>query len=303
VAAIHDQGCRYAEMGDDDAAEPLLRRAWEAMPGRSRVTSNLAQVLMRRGDLSGAEELARAQLARCPGDSFALALAAVVAVERGGPKAARRLMDVKRLVRSLPIAVPAGYRDVAAYNRALCAAVLGRTDLMADRANRTTRGGRQSGPLFPAASGPLSALQTLIGAAVTEYAAQLPYTADHPFLAQRPAKVRLHGWATVLETGGYQQPHIHPSGWLSGVYYARLPGMTQSASGSQAGWLVFGEPSSGFHSKADHPTHSLAPEEGLLVLFPSYFHHRTEPFAGSPARISLAFDLVPSDMLPMAECR
>ena len=55
-----------------------------------------------------------------------------------------------------------------------------------------------------------------------------------------------------------------------------------------------GEPSSGFHPKAVHETHSVAPEEGMLVLFPSYFHHRTEPFEGSPARISLAFDLIPA---------
>jgi hypothetical protein len=34
------------------------------------------------------------------------------------------------------------------------------------------------------------------------------------------------------------------------------------------------------------------PYEGLMVLFPSYFYHRTIPFEGDSARISLAFDVV-----------
>lgn len=294
LAAAHDLGCLFAETGEDAAAEPLLRRAWEGMPRQAHVTRNLAQVLMRRGDLSAAQELARLQLRRRPGDSFALALSAVVAVERGDNEAARQLLDFKRLVRTFSAAVPAGYRSVEEFNRALCEAVLSRTDLMRNRADRTTTGGRQSGALFPAKRGPLAALQMLIGEAVNKYTIALPPDADHPFLAQRPAKAKLHGWATVVDSGGYQQPHIHPSGWLSGVYYPWTPGASQSASQSRSGWLLFGEPSSGFHCKHEHPTFALSPEEGLMVLFPSYLHHRTEPYRGSSARISLAFDLIPS---------
>jgi len=31
----------------------------------------------------------------------------------------------------------------------------------------------------------------------------------------------------------------------------------------------------------------------MLVLFPSYFYHRTEPFESQDQRISIAFDIVP----------
>jgi uncharacterized protein (TIGR02466 family) len=291
--AAYAEGCRHAQSGDDAAAEPLLRKAWEGMPGHRRVTADLAQVLMRSDKFQEAAALAEAELARKPGDSFALALAAVAAVELGEKEEARRLLDFERLVRAFDVPVPDGFDSVAAFNKALCGEVLGRKDLANDRADRTTRGGRQSGALFPADSPALAALQTAIGAAVNAYTTALPPQSDHPFLAQRPARVRLHGWATVLDAGGFQEPHLHPSGWLSGVYYARLPNVTQDPAGSHSGWLVFGEPSSGFHPRATHPTHSLAPREGQIVLFPSYMHHRTEPFAGSPARISLAFDLVP----------
>jgi hypothetical protein len=293
-ADLHDLGCIFAERGDDEAAEPPLRAAWEELPRQPQVMRNLAQVLMRRGDFASAQRLAREQLARRPGDTFALALAAVAAMERGDAAEARRLIDFERLVRVSRLSPPRGYRTVEEFNQALCETVLNRVDLRQEPADRTTRGGRQSGALFPASAGPLAALQSSIVAAVKDYSDALPPDAGHPFLAQRPAKIRLHGWATVLDSGGYQQPHIHPGGWLSGVYYPRLPGISANAPGNRAGWLVFGEASSGFHSKSEHPTYSLAPEEGLMVLFPSYFHHRTEPFAGSSARISLAFDLMPS---------
>ena len=41
------------------------------------------------------------------------------------------------------------------------------------------------------------------------------------------------------------------------------------------------------------PTYKVRPEEGLLVLFPSYFYHRTIPFDDPGTRISIAFDVVP----------
>ena len=83
LGATHDLGALYAEAGNDKAAEPLLRTAWERAPGQAQITRSLARLLMRRGDLVGAKKLADASLDVRPGDSFALALAAVVAVERG----------------------------------------------------------------------------------------------------------------------------------------------------------------------------------------------------------------------------
>jgi hypothetical protein len=37
----------------------------------------------------------------------------------------------------------------------------------------------------------------------------------------------------------------------------------------------------------------VRPEEGVLVLFPSYFWHGTVPFRSSEARLTVAFDAVP----------
>jgi Putative 2OG-Fe(II) oxygenase len=34
---------------------------------------------------------------------------------------------------------------------------------------------------------------------------------------------RSSSWAVVYPGGGWQKPHIHDTGWLSGVYYVTAP--------------------------------------------------------------------------------
>ncbi|HIO46624.1 TPA: hypothetical protein EYN23_04625, partial [Candidatus Poribacteria bacterium] len=41
------------------------------------------------------------------------------------------------------------------------------------------------------------------------------------------------------------------------------------------------------------PQGTVKPEPGLLLLFPSYYFHRTVPFKGCEKRISIAFDVEP----------
>jgi hypothetical protein len=38
---------------------------------------------------------------------------------------------------------------------------------------------------------------------------------------------------------------------------------------------------------------AFRPEEGLMMVFPSYFYHRTIPFEAVEQRISIAFDVLP----------
>jgi uncharacterized protein (TIGR02466 family) len=116
--------------------------------------------------------------------------------------------------------------------------------------------------------------------------------AAHPAMAYAAPAWALRAWGTVLDSGGRQAPHIHPLGWLSGVYYAGLPaGMIEA--GGQAGWIEFGAPPDRFAVAAPAATRAVEPRPGRLVLFPSYFHHRTLPFAAEGRRISIAFDVVP----------
>ena len=85
---------------------------------------------------------------------------------------------------------------------------------------------------------------------------------------------------------------MHPLGWLSGVYYVGVPPDMGSA-GPEAGWLEFGAPPPRLALLPSGPLRRIEPRQGRLVIFPSWFHHRTLPFTATGLRISIAFDVMP----------
>jgi tetratricopeptide (TPR) repeat protein len=111
-------------------------------------------------------------------------------------------------------------------------------------------------------------------------------------LAERwPAQMRLHGWFVRLLTGGHQQSHNHPFGWMSGCLYLQMP--AQAASGEGA--IEFGLDSGAYPRLSDRqgPTVLHQPKPGQLALFPSSAYHRTIPFRSDEERLCIAFDLLP----------
>ena len=112
---------------------------------------------------------------------------------------------------------------------------------------------------------------------------------DHEVMAYAADRWALRTWGTVLTAGGRQSPHLHPLGWLSGVYYVRLPG---SGSGD-AGDLEFGCLPERLGASVAPETLALTPRVGRLVIFPSWLYHRTLPFDTPGTRVSVAFDVMP----------
>ena len=67
-----------------------------------------------------------------------------------------------------------------------------------------------------------------------------------------------------------------------------------AADEGEAGWIAFGRPPAHFHLDAAPKVTPVRPEEGLMLLFPSYLYHHTIPFDSAGARISIAFDVLPT---------
>ena len=105
----------------------------------------------------------------------------------------------------------------------------------------------------------------------------------------------LRMWGVILKSQGHQRPHIHPSAWISGCYYVRVPDAVSTATGGNDGWIEFGRPHPGLGAVAEPAITRVRPEEGRLVLFPSFFYHCTVPFTSDENRISIAFDVIPCD--------
>ena len=75
----------------------------------------------------------------------------------------------------------------------------------------------------------------------------------------------------------------------------KVPASVSREDDTHGGWIEFGKSYEYPRRKTTSPTRAVLPEEGMAVLFPSFFYHRTVPLAGTERRISLAFDVLPED--------
>ena len=110
----------------------------------------------------------------------------------------------------------------------------------------------------------------------------------------RPSiKVKIQAWVNVHDHNGYNKPHIHSGCIISGIYYLSVP----EGSGS----LVVEDPrpQAVFHnlnglcfSDFEEYRATIPPEEGMLIFFPSWLSHCTEPSRAESPRISIPINVV-----------
>ncbi len=143
--------------------------------------------------------------------------------------------------------------------------------------------------------GPLALdLLARIRSAVESYAAERQASAGHPMIANQPRCVAMNSWAVAVHDDGHETWHIHPSGWISGVYYVRVPEIEPTQDKSP-GAIDFGPyPFDCERESKAWQCCRVQPKNGMLLLFPSYYAHRTLPTHVREPRICVAFDVVPS---------
>jgi hypothetical protein len=112
---------------------------------------------------------------------------------------------------------------------------------------------------------------------------------DHVISQWVPRTFRMSYWAMISHGDGYNVPHIHPEGWITGVLYVAGPDRAEVGH-SPPGALRVGSPPNVVGS-AGWPDITVAPAPGTLVLMPSYYTHWTVPLGRPGLRISIAFDL------------
>lgn len=112
--------------------------------------------------------------------------------------------------------------------------------------------------------------------------------------------LQCEGWVNVNPPGGFNTPHDHP-GWMwSGTYYVAVPDAL--AADPTAGCIEFLDSRTNLrvlpHLDAAflEGKHTVRPQPGQLLLFPSYLRHWVHPGAGPGERVSVAFNarIVPS---------
>jgi len=277
-----------------DAQARLVRALAElGDPRAAQARYNLGAALLRRGEPRPALAAFDANIERLEHVTRELALKAIALAELGEETALAVLLDCERFVRVVELDAPEGYSGIEAFNAALARHVASHPSLERTPAGQTTRLGLQTGQLLVEPKGPIAAFERLVRREVEAYLGAYPRDPGHPFLKAPPERYALSMWGLLLDGRGHQAPHIHPDAWLSAVYYAALPERMSGEAGDRAGWLEFGVPDPGFARFVSTRVFPVEPRPGRLVLFPSYFHHRTVPFEAPGNRISLSFDVVP----------
>ena len=112
---------------------------------------------------------------------------------------------------------------------------------------------------------------------------------DDYYISRWPTKSKLIGWYIKLKKQGQLKSHMHPTGWLSGVFYLRVPKPLKKNEGSINLFLQ------GFDYPYDEKLPNLyyAPKPFDLILYPSSLFHFTVPFTSNEERHCIAFDVTP----------
>jgi tetratricopeptide (TPR) repeat protein len=288
--ALINLGLAHQQQGDVTAAVAALETAVRFNPDNARATADLTALYSADGSSDAALVLSEDFLRRHPGERLVLASRGVALRDAGQADAARDLVDLERLVRIRDFPVPKGYSDVAAFNDRLANLLRADPSLIPSPASKSTRGGLQTGELDGESSPVVRSFRDALNIELRQVMAELQAEgyADHPVMAWAADRWTLRIWGTVLRSGGHQLPHLHPLAWLSGVYYVQVP-----AGLGDDGALEFGEPPARVTALVEPERRRISARPGRLVLFPSWFWHRTLPFAQPGERISVAFDVMP----------
>ena len=274
-----------------DEAMDAYKRSLRLDPSDSDAYTNLGLACLHQGNLVTSLEYFEQSLKVESCNRSALAFKGLIDAQNGNAD----LLEYENGIKEELISVPKGYNTLSEFNQELCHHVLKHESLKWEPTGKSTFGGQQSDNLLLRANSAILALTTVIRSSLEAYLNKPPLSSSHPYRSKHFESFDLNIWATILQNQGHQQPHIHPGGWLSGVYYVQIPEELEL----HDGWIEFGQAPAEIETQLSNPIIRLMkPQEGHLLIFPSYYFHRTIPFQSKHsenARISIAFDLIPNE--------
>jgi tetratricopeptide (TPR) repeat protein len=284
----------YQEQGAVDRAIAGLTDIVGRHPDAIAPANKLMEIHFERGELAQAAGLASGVRKLDPRHQLAIACEAFGRLESGDVDGFVDLYGRQDLIHRQMIPPPGGFSDRAQLHDALEQEILEHPSLKwVHDTYETSRRGFVFGVLDQ--PGPaLAAIGDMLHERVADFIANMPREPDHPLYGMAPENMTLKLWATILTGSGHHPSHLHEGTWLSGTYYVRVPKAANNQ--DHAGWIAFDGFSHlpGFEQNGEKLVRRVEPEEGLLVLFPSYAFHETVAFEGDDTRIGLSFDFIPA---------
>ena len=283
----------YRELGRLDDAVAEHKSAVGSDGGNAIYYEEFARTLAVSGDFQGALEKASQAHELDNRRSDILALLTIAMHETADPQI-DGLVDYETFVTTRLIEVPDGFDDLSQFNEALHAELAARHDDGPPPLGQTLRGGTQiTEDLFAYPDGMVKIARDRIAAAIEAYVGELEHDPSHPFLRNVPRNFRFTGaWSSILYGEGRDISHVHNDGWLSGVYYIKVPDLSEAIWDKGEGCIQFGEPPPPFVSERSRIRRSVRPLPGMVVLFPSYYWHGVRSFHQEGLRHTIAFDMI-----------
>ena len=127
-----------------------------------------------------------------------------------------------------------------------------------------------------------------LGALVTELRRRL----NRPPLAGNLRIDMPESWVHITRDGGYHDTHLHPNCSWCGIYYVETGDATLKPPNGVNRFYPPYAPTyhdAGTTALLTDPA-DLAPDEGTLVLFPSYVHHSAIVYRGQRDRVIISFN-------------
>ena len=295
TTAIDDEISQvHREQGEFAEALAAARRAAAGAPEDAAVMRELATALMAAGDdYAEARALLDGLLRDHPEDQGLWALMSTALRYTGDGDRYRALVDYDRLIQVREIQPPPEFPDSGSF----VAYLRDQLDVLHTTQRHPVEQSAVNGTqtlddLFSRRHEGIGRLKAGLTEQLQRVIDGLPRDDRHPLLSRNRGGLRFSdSWSIKLHEQGFHKNHFHSQGWLSSAFYLSVPDAINCH--SPEGWIKFGEP--GFRAREPLPAeYWIRPREGLLVVFPSYLWHGTEPLCEARARMSVGYDILPA---------
>jgi len=280
------------EQGDFEKALQCARSAVNAEPTPASERELASAIMAAGADYQEAQTLLTSLVERFPMEQGLWALYATALRYTENAEAYCSLVDYDKMIQVREIACHPEYASLADFLDFIRQSLLGLHITQQHPVEQSMLHGTQTlDDLFSRREPAIQQLTAALGEQLTRLIAALPTHTDQPLYKRNTGQFNFSAsWSVRLWRDGFHKNHFHSQGWLSGAFYVSVP---PEVSQGGEGWIKFGEP--GFRArqplKADY---WVKPQEGTLVVFPSYLWHGTEPLHSASERLTVGFDIVPS---------
>ena len=284
--------CLFALKKNDGEIAPIIKELMEEYPQKEEALLLATDFSFRKKDYLDVVRKCQKILSNNPQNVRAVHLLINSEYRRGNYDSTNKLLDFENFVKIFYIkdTLKQEGKSLSTFNKSLMLEMDKFTGWLKNPIRYATTKGEQLDRLSSYESSFFLFWEKLIQKKIENYFLER-YVQSSEYFSAVPENLKLtmDSWAVKLHKGGHQTPHIHAGGWISGVYYVKLPKLNRA---NREGTLEFGVNS---NDKTFLPLYFAQPEEGMLILFPSYMTHRTVPFFDDGLRVSISFDVFQKD--------